>query len=104
MRFVARTPIDSRASRTVRWPLALPTPYGETGAIGVDSSWVGCVVAPKISALLALTNVMSRAFAALTRESRSVVSLGQHAVKGLMVPPEIFTLEAFAPASAVAAQ
>ena len=47
--------------------------------------------------------VMSEAFAAYVRDGNPVVSLGHHSVKGLMAPPELFTLAAFAVAPAASA-
>jgi len=55
-----------------------------------------------LAAKLGAPVVMSAAFANVVREGRAaVVSLGKHSVKGLMAPPEVFTLAEFAPAPAL---
>ncbi len=46
---------------------------------------------------------MSEAFADIVKETRPVVSLGRHAVKGLLAMPEVFTLAELAPQLSLAA-
>lgn len=83
--------------------------YGNIGsAARLDFTCIGPAVnlTVRIEALAAKLGVpvaMSEAFAAVVREGRAVVSLGHHPVKGLMAPPEVFTLAALAPAPAAVA-
>jgi adenylate cyclase len=85
--------------------------YGNIGsATRLDFTAIGPAVnlTVRIEALggkLGAPVVMSEAFAAVIREARPVVSLGYHSVKGLMAPPELFTLAALtaAPAAIAAA-
>jgi adenylate cyclase len=83
--------------------------YGNIGsAARLDFTCIGPAVnlTARIEALAAKLDapvVMSEAFAAMVREGRAVVSLGHHPVKGLMAPPEVFTLAAFAAAPAAVA-
>jgi adenylate cyclase len=80
--------------------------YGNIGsATRLDFTCIGPAVnlTVRIEALAAKLGApvaMSSAFAAMVREGRAVVSLGKHSVKGLMAPPEVFTLAEFAPAPA----
>ena len=82
--------------------------YGNIGsATRLDFTCIGPAVnltvrIEGIAAKLAVPVVMSAAFATVVRESRAtVVSLGKHSVKGLMAPPEVFTLAELAPAPAL---
>ena len=82
--------------------------YGNIGSASrLDFTCIGPAVnlTVRIEALAAKLGapvVMSAAFANVVREGRAaVVSLGKHSVKGLMAPPEVFTLAEFAPAPAL---
>ncbi len=82
--------------------------YGNIGsATRLDFTCIGPAVnltvrIEGIAAKLGVPVVMSAAFANVVRESRAtVVSLGKHSVKGLMAPPEVFTLAELAPAPAL---
>lgn len=84
--------------------------YGNIGsATRLDFTCIGPAVnltvrIEGIAANLGVPVVMSAAFASVVRESRAaVVSLGKHSVKGLMAPPEVFTLAELAPAPALVA-
>ncbi len=81
--------------------------YGNIGsATRLDFTCIGPAVnltvrIEALAAKLGVPVVMSSAMAAMVREGRAVVSLGKHAVKGLMAPPEVFTLAEYAPAPAL---
>jgi adenylate cyclase len=81
--------------------------YGNIGSASrLDFTCIGPAVnlTVRIEALAAKLGapvVMSSAFTAVVRENRSVVSLGKHSVKGLMAPPEVFTLAEYAPKPAL---
>lgn len=82
--------------------------YGNIGsATRLDFTCIGPAVnltvrIEAVAAKLGAPVVMSAAFAHVVREAnRSVISLGKHSVKGLMAPPEVFTLPEFAPAPAL---
>jgi adenylate cyclase len=84
--------------------------YGNIGsATRLDFTCIGPAVnltvrIEGIAAKLGAPVVMSAAFAKVVRDMRAaVVSLGKHSVKGLMAPPEVFTLAEFAPAPALVA-
>lgn len=84
--------------------------YGNIGSASrLDFTCIGPAVnltvrIEGIAAKLGVPVVMSAAFANVVRESRAaVVSLGKHSVKGLMAPPEVFTLAELAPAPALVA-
>lgn len=81
--------------------------YGNIGSASrLDFTCIGPAVnlTVRIEALAAKLGapvVMSSAFTAVVRENRAVVSLGKHSVKGLMAPPEVFTLAEYAPKPAL---
>ncbi len=82
--------------------------YGNIGSAGrLDFTCIGPAVnltvrIEGIAAKLGAPVVMSAAFAKVMRDTHAaVVSLGKHSVKGLMAPPEVFTLAEFAPAPAL---
>ena len=82
--------------------------YGNIGsATRLDFTCIGPAVnltvrIESIAAKLGVPVVMSAAFANVVRDTRAaVVSLGKHSVKGLMAPPEVFTLAELAPAPAL---
>jgi adenylate cyclase len=84
--------------------------YGNIGsATRLDFTCIGPAVnltvrIEALAAKLAAPVVMSAAFAKVVRESHAaVVSLGKHPVKGLMAPPEVFTLAEFATQPALVA-
>jgi adenylate cyclase len=84
--------------------------YGNIGsATRLDFTCIGPAVnltvrIESIAAKLSVPVVMSAAFANVVRDTRAaVVSLGKHSVKGLMAPPEVFTLAELAPAPALVA-
>ncbi len=84
--------------------------YGNIGsATRLDFTCIGPAVnlTVRIEALAAKLGapvVMSAAFAKVVGEAQAaVVSLGKHPVKGLMAPPEVYTLAEFAPAPALVA-
>jgi adenylate cyclase len=72
--------------------------YGNIGsATRLDFTAIGPAVnltvrIEGLGARLGAPVVMSEAFANVVREGRELVSLGHHSIKGLMAPPEIFTL------------
>ncbi|MCW5772250.1 MAG: adenylate/guanylate cyclase domain-containing protein [Rhodospirillaceae bacterium] len=80
--------------------------YGNIGsAARLDFTCIGPAVnltvrIESLAAKLGVPVVMSEAFAGVIREGRALVSLGHHAVKGLMAPPEVFTLAELARAPA----
>jgi adenylate cyclase len=82
--------------------------YGNIGsAARLDFTCIGPAVnlTARIEGLagtLGVPIVMSEAFAKIVREYRPTASLGRHAVRGLMAPPELFTLAEFAAARAPA--
>jgi len=82
--------------------------YGNIGSsTRLDFTCIGPAVnltvrIESLAAKLGAPVVMSAAFAKVVREGRAaVVSLGKHSVKGLMAPPEVYTLAEFAPAPAL---
>jgi adenylate cyclase len=82
--------------------------YGNIGsATRLDFTCIGPAVnltvrIESLAAKLGVPVVMSAAFANVVRDTRAaVVSLGKHSVKGLMAPPEVFTLAELAPAPAL---
>jgi adenylate cyclase len=85
--------------------------YGNIGsATRLDFTCIGPAVnlterIEGLAATLGVPVVMSEAFAGSIGEGRTVISLGHHAVKGLMAPPEVFTLAEMArgPAAVAAA-
>ena len=82
--------------------------YGNIGsATRLDFTCIGPAVnltvrIEGIAARVGAPVVMSAAFAKVVRDMQAaVVSLGKHSVKGLMAPPEVFTLAQYAPAPAL---
>jgi adenylate cyclase len=112
---VAKINVDRAAANApiLRFNVALHVGivvYGNIGSASrLDFTCIGPAVnltvrIEGIAAKLGVPVVMSAAFGNVVRESRAtVVSLGKHSVKGLMAPPEVFTLAELAPAPALVA-
>jgi adenylate cyclase len=112
---VAKINVDRAAANApiLRFNVALHVGivvYGNIGSASrLDFTCIGPAVnltvrIEGIAAKLGVPVVMSAAFGNVVRESReTVVSLGKHSVKGLMAPPEVFTLAELAPAPALVA-
>lgn len=84
--------------------------YGNIGSASrLDFTCIGPAVnltvrIESIAAKLGVAVVMSEAFAHALGDARPLVSLGHHAMKGLMAPPEVFTLAELARAPAAVAK